>query len=485
MRRALGFCVPAAAIALWLTAGPVARPAARPPQPKAQSLIVQAADLERAREIVRAVGGTVTHELGIIGAVVAELSPAQVQALRDIRPTPRIYGNTTVQAAYDSDWWSQDVTDGSSTRPATYYPTLIGANRLHAQGITGSGVTVAVLDSGLWEYSTLRNDSAGRPRIRARYDAIANRLSFWNGVSDGFGHGTHVTSIILDSGRTADGDFEGVAPDARVIPVKAFDGRGMGTYANVIRGIGWVVANKDFYGIRVLNCSFSAKPRSHYWDDPLNQAIMRAWQAGIVVVVSAGNAGPDAMTIGVPGNVPYVVTVGAMTDNNTPSLFTDDKLASFTSAGPTVEGFVKPDLVAPGGHMIGVMSGDSYLAQAYPSYRVGSSYFRMSGTSQAAAVVSGAAALLLDANPELGPDDVKCQLLAGARPAVTGAGALAYSVFQQGAGVVSAYDSVRDGRMGCANDGLDVWKDLRGVQHYGGRANRTSGGTYYLMGLRG
>src|SRR4029453_15985887 len=117
------------------------------------------------------------------------------------------------------------------------------ANRLHAQGITGSGVTVAVLDSGLWEYSTLRNDSAGRPRIRARYDAIANRLSFTsNGVSDGFGHGTHVTSIIADSGQTAGGSFEGVAPDARVIPVKAFDGRGTGTYANVIRAIGWVVA---------------------------------------------------------------------------------------------------------------------------------------------------------------------------------------------------------------------------------------------------
>src|SRR4029453_15344710 len=172
------------------------------------------------------------------------------------------------------------------------------------------------------------------------------------------------------------------------IPRKAVEGGGRGPHANGIRAIGWVVANKDYFGIRVLNCSFSAKPRSHYWDDPLNQAIMRAWQAGIVVVASAGNAGPDAMSVGVPGNVPYVVTVGAMTDSNTPALSTDDKLASFSSAGPTVEGFVKPDLVAPGGHMIGVMSGDAYLAQAYPSYRVGSTYFRMSGTSQAAAVVS-------------------------------------------------------------------------------------------------
>jgi serine protease AprX len=371
MRRAFVLSLPATANALWMAAGPVARPAARPTHAEPESLIVQAADLERSREIVRAVGGTATHELGIIGAVAAELSPAQVQALREIRPTPRLYANATVKdAAYDAaDYWTSDSSGGDpSTRPATYYPTLVGANRLHAMGVTGSGVTVAVLDSGLWEYSTLRNDSAGRSRIWVRYDAIANRASFSsNGVSDGFGHGTHVTSVIADSGQTPGGTFEGVAPDARLIPLKAFDGRGTGTYANVIRAIGWAVANKGYLGIRVLNCSFSAKPRSHYWDDPLDQAIMRAWQAGIVVVASAGNAGPDAMTVGVPGNVPYVVTVGAMTDSNTPALSTDDKLASFSSAGPTVEGFVKPDLVAPGGHMIGVMSGDTYLAQAYPS----------------------------------------------------------------------------------------------------------------------
>ena len=103
----------------------------------------------------------------------------------------------------------------------------------------------------------------------------------------------------------------------------------------MIRGIDWVVANKDAYDIRVLNLSFSAAPRSNYWDDPLSQAVMAAWEAGIVVVASAGNTGPAPLTIGVPGNVPYVVTVGAMTDNYTPADPGDDVLASFSAAGPT------------------------------------------------------------------------------------------------------------------------------------------------------
>ena len=101
------------------------------------------------------------------------------------------------------------------------------------------------------------------------------------------------------------------------------------------------------YGIRVLNLSFSAAPQSHYWDDPINQAVMALWQAGVVVVASAGNTGPDAMTIGVPGNLPYIITVG-VSDGMTPQTFDDDYLASFSSCGPTAEGFVKPEIVAPG-----------------------------------------------------------------------------------------------------------------------------------------
>src|SRR5512147_361315 len=213
------------------------------------------------------------------------------------------------------------------------------------------------------------------------------------------GHGSHLTGIIFNNERTHDGRFFGVAPDANLVSIRAFDAQGRGSYFSVIRGIEWAVQNQNRYGIRVLNLSLGAAPQSRYWDDPLNRAVMKAWQAGIVVVASAGNTGPAPQTITVPGNVPYVITVGAMTDSYTPADPTDDRLASFSAAGPTLEGFVKPEVVAPGGHIWSLMPTYATIAQAHPSYQNSGDYFTMSGTSQAAAVTSGVVALLLQAQP--------------------------------------------------------------------------------------
>ena len=160
-----------------------------------------------------------------------------------------------------------------------------------------------------------------------------------NNAQDQHGHGTHVPSVILNSQKpgNSSGSYNGIAPDAGLVAVKALDASGQGTYADVVRGLDWILQNKDLYGIRVANLSISAEPVSHYWDDPLNQAVMALWQAGVVVVASAGNTGPDPMTIGVPGNVPYVVTAGAMSDGVTPEVPGDDFLTSFSSAGPSIE----------------------------------------------------------------------------------------------------------------------------------------------------
>ena len=293
----------------------------------------------------------------------------------------------------------------------------MGADELHKHGFDGTGVTVAVVDTGLWkESSWLAKNMYNQKRELVRYDAIEDEVVNGHGKwKDGSGHGTHVTSVMLSGRRTFDdsgftGAYNGVSPGINIVSVKAFDENGVGTYRDVIRGIAFVVENKDVYNIRVLNLSFSATPQSHYWDDPLNQAVMRAWQAGIVVVASAGNNGPDAMTIGVPGNIPYVITVGAMTDNFTRGDQNDDILATFSSAGPTAEGFVKPDIVAPGGHMLGLMKKDSRLAKDHPNFHDDEEFFVMSGTSQAAAVVSGAAAILLQSDPSLTPDQVKARL---------------------------------------------------------------------------
>jgi subtilisin family serine protease len=286
--------------------------------------------------------------------------------------------------------------------------------------------------------------------------------------------------VILSSEGPPGGTKNGIAPDAGFVSVKAFDDDGRGNYLNVIRGLDWVVRNRQALNIRVMNLSFSAPPRSYYWDDPLNQAVMAAWKAGIVVVASAGNVGPQAMSVGVPGNVPYVITVGATTNSNTRGDVSDDALAEFSSAGPTVEAFVKPEVVAPGGYIVGVVERFSRVPSHHPQWLFGN-YFYMSGTSQAAAIVSGAAALMLQDDPSLTPDDVKCRLMATSRPAIDASGRLAYSVFQQGAGLIDAYAAVSSDLSGCANRGLDIAADLAGTEHYRGRANRDDNGNYYIM----
>jgi len=274
----------------------------------------------------------------------------------------------------------------------------------------------------------------------------------------------------------------GVAPGANIVAVRAFDAEGSGRYIDVIKAIAWVVAHRDEYAIRVLNLSFSGEPSTRYWQDPLNQAVMAAWRAGIVVVAAAGNSGPQPMTIGVPGNVPYVITVGAMTDSYTPFDTTDDALATFSSAGPTAEGFVKPEVVAPGGHIWGLMPPHGWIPARYPQYRhPDADYFNMSGTSQSAAIVSGIVALMLQTDPSLKPDDVKCRLMATARPALDSDGRLAYSVFQQGAGLVSAVDAISASTSQCANEGLDINRDTTGRDHYWGPAREDENGDFYLV----
>ena len=394
-----------------------------------ESVIVQAQSLEQATAAVEAVGGEITHELGIISAVGADVTASAVDRLSR-QPELTVHGDRSLQVA--------------STFAEAHFPGLTGATTVHDAGPLGEGVTVAVIDSGVWanRKSGLQKDVSGDARIVAQYDAMVN--SEETGDSDSSGHGTHVSSIILSSLTSDSGNHMSMAPDARLVSVKAFDENGAGSYADVIRGLDWVVANKDAHDIRVLNLSFSAAPQSHYWDDPLNQAVMRAWQEGIVVVASAGNIGPDPMSVGVPGNVPYVITVGAMTDSYTPDDPTDDRLTSFSSAGPTYEGFVKPDVVAPGGHIIGSMDKkDHQLALTHPEFSSpDKNMFEMSGTSQSAAVVSGIVALMIQQDPYLTPDEVKYRLMSTAAPAIDGNGALAYTIFQQGAGMVNAYDAV-------------------------------------------
>lgn len=448
--------------------------------------IVQAESLEAARKAVVEAGGVVTGDLWIIRAVGAQLDDGELARLwEDPPPGLRVYDDAAVSAS------------GPAAYPETYYPSEVGAAAMHEGGRTGDGVTVAVLDSGIWRNKgPLQRSATGRePRVLAQYDVILAREDpsaygppgseqYNRDIDDPYGHGTHVSSIIASSAVAVTGRYQGVAPGINLVSVKVLDAEGVGRYFDVIRGIQWVVEHRDRFGIRVMNLSLSGPVRSHYWDDPLNQAVMFAWGSGIVVVAAAGNGGPGPMTIGVPGNVPYVITVGAVTDNYQPLKPDQYALASFSAAGPTYEGFVKPEVVAMGGHIRAYAPDDGVLAQRFPQW-VDEQYrdFIMSGTSQAAAVTSGVVALMLEVNPHLTPDQVKCRLMATARPAVKPDGTLAYSVFQQGAGLVNAQHAAYSTATDCANQGLDVWLDLAGVEHYGGRANQDENGNFYIMAV--
>jgi serine protease AprX len=368
-----------------------------------------------------------------------------------------------------------------------YYNNVAGVDALHRQGITGKGVTVAVVDSGLWEHEALIKDTKGRSRVVARYDALTDAVG--NEVVDESGHGTHITSIIVNSGQTMDngrptGTYKGVAPDAGLVAVKVLDREGLAHVLEIVRAIQWVVDHREKYNIRILNLSFAQTPRWPYWEDPVNQAVMRAWAEGIAVVAAAGNEGPEPATIGSPGNLPYIITVGAVTDSWTPSTRSDDYLPDFSSRGPTPEGHIKPDIVALGGHMTGLIRPESALALEQPEDILRTGEFVSTGSSQASALVSGMLALLLQLEPDLTPDDLKCKLTTSAEPAINRDGKLAYSPFLQGYGLVSATRAVTLGQKACGNPDWDLRADMENKEHFYGPAILVEDGSASLPGLK-
>ena len=283
-------------------------------------------------------------------------------------------------------------------------------------GVTGQGIGVAVVDSGINTSHT------------ALYKKVAASVSFVTGdlsTDDGFGHGTHVAGIIAGLKTSVTSLYTGgIAPGASLINVRVLGDDGTGYTSDVIRGIDWVIANKAKYNIRVMNLSLGHQVTESCVTDPLCQAVGRANAAGIVVVAAAGNAGlsPDGrMVLGSilsPGNSPYAITVGAINTMNTAGR-SDDELTTYSSRGPTAYDFtVKPDIAAPGNRIVSLEDNNGYLENTYPALHVAGSgnnaYMRLSGTSMATPMVSGGVALLLQASPSLTPAQVKVALQMGA-----------------------------------------------------------------------
>jgi Ice-binding-like/Subtilase family len=325
------------------------------------------------------------------------------------------------------------------------YPREVLANQDWSQS-KGAGVTVAVLDSGVAPDMDLGN------RILASVSFAGTAAQ-----PDPGGHGTHIAGIVAGSGLRSAGQYVGMAPAANIVDVRVLDANGNGRLSSVIRGIEWVLAHRAQYNIRVINLSLGAPPAPTYRADLLSGAVEMAWKRGIVVVVASGNDGPAGGTVQSPGIDPYAITVGATDDQGTLSL-SDDQLAWFSSWGTPTGGQPKPDLVAPGRRLVSIRVPGSTLDGLFADHRVtatnGSSYFRLTGTSQATGVVSGAAALMLARQPTLTPDQVKKILVATTQGYGPNGIPVLPNPLADGAGLLDAQAAYLSPVLGSANAGL-------------------------------
>ncbi len=349
---------------------------------------------------------------------------------------------------------------GTSTSTLDFTPEAVNAPVAWQQwGLDGTGVGVAVIDSGVIAVGDLYWWNPTNQTYGSRVVYSQNFVPGATDASDQYGHGTHVAGIIASEGWFSTGNnfthtFKGIAANANVINLRVLDQTGAGTDSSVIAAIQTAINLKSTYNIRVINLSLGRQVFESYALDPLCQAVEAAWNAGIVVVAAAGNQGRNNSagtegygTIAAPGNDPHVITVGAMKTADTPTR-SDDTIASYSSKGPTAFDYVvKPDIVAPGNQVVSTLAPnapllstptDVYLNEYSSSTTTNStsggntknnkknstsststlttntispSYMRLSGTSMATPVVSGAAALLLQQNPNLTPDQVKARLM--------------------------------------------------------------------------
>lgn len=421
MNRRLIFALPAALVCLLLV-GSTPSSGQRRPSLSADLASDHPRGAHTHRVIVQAQGngldglrrglaGLLHRDLN--GAVALEVTDAQLEAMKGNPLFDHISGDLPVVA-------DMAVTNKVTGATTVWQGTSGILGLLGTPGYTGTGVGVAVLDSGIATHTALDT------RVVARVNLVSDE-PYVSG--DPFGHGTHIAGII-GGNRTAatfvtPAFAGGSAPSVRLIDVRVLGSRGSGRTSDVIAGIDWVIANRRAYGIKVINLSLGHPVTEPSATDPLCQAVARAVAADITVVVSAGNYGltstgaPVLGGITSPGNSPSALTVGSLDTKGTLDT-SDDEVAPYSSKGPArYEIAVKPDVVAPGTRITSLEAQNSYISSTYRQWHVAGSgknaYLRLTGTSMSTAVVSGGVALLLNAYPSLTPAQVKMSIQMGAR----------------------------------------------------------------------
>lgn len=362
------------------------------------SVIVQGKGGNQAAHAVADVLGTsmkIAKTFSSIDGVAVDLTGAQILAVAADKQVTAITADARMRLA-------------STSLPTTEkWPYVTGVQKYWANGTNPAApaATIAVVDSGI---------DASRPEFAGRIAANVNLTTLpGNSSGDGRGHGTFVAGI-------AAGDYAGktgAAPSAKLVSIDVMDDQGMAKTSDVIAAADWILANKAKYGIRVANFSLHSSAANSFMYDPLDKAVERLWFNNIVVVAAAGNYGNAGAPSGVPfapGNDPFVITVGASDTGKSVST-NDDVSAPWSAYGYTLDGFAKPDLAAPGRYMVGPVPVTSTLYTERPDHVVEPGYMELSGTSFAAPIVSGTAALILGRHPEYTPDQVKGALMLGAK----------------------------------------------------------------------
>ncbi|MBI2252341.1 MAG: S8 family peptidase [Armatimonadetes bacterium] len=286
----------------------------------------------------------------------------------------------------------------SSTFKLDAVKDILGVNKIHQLGFTGKGIGIAFLDSGIYPHLDFGN------RIVCFKDFINQKKIPY----DDRGHGTHIAGDAAGGGLISQGKFKGMAPEADLISLKVLNKKGKGYTSNIIKAINWVIKHRKEYNIKVLNISFGFPVKISYKDDPIIKILAEAEKLGITIVAAAGNDGPEEKSIGSPANAPFILTVGALDDHDSIQK-TDDSIYKFSSIGPTlIDNIPKPDLIAPGVRITGTNAIDSFLDKTKPALsHKGKYYLTLTGTSFASPITAGITALLIQANPNLKPKDIR------------------------------------------------------------------------------
>ncbi len=372
--------------------------------------------------------------------------------------------------------WASRATgswDGSQDLGSMYSLTKsIGAQEAWARGVTGKDVTVALIDTGVVGVPGL--DQSGK--VVDGPDLSFESQSAGTRYLDGFGHGTHLAGIIagrdegFDPKKPRGAVFAGVAPDASLLNMKVATGDGGADVSQVIAALDWVVEHRDDQGmnVRVINLSYGTVSEQGWQVDPLARAVENAWEHDILVVASAGNDGLAAPRLLMPAIDPHILAVGA-SDHRGSERKVDDVVADFTNGGSSAR---RSDVVAPGKSVVSLRVPGSFIDTAHPEGRVTGDdtgrFFRGSGTSQAAAVVSGEAALLFSARPELTADQAKAVLMRTATPLLASGPAQGSGLTDVGRAVSQVKSNLRLPTLGAArpkSSGLGSLEAARGGEH--------------------